>query len=108
MEIKKQSRKRRSDTNHAVYVITNTSTSEQYIGITVCGAQVKRALKIRIQKHIRRALTENKDWLLCQSIREFGVESFTYGLLEIVRGRALAHSRERELIYEFFPALNSH
>jgi len=41
MELKKQSRKRRQDTNHAVYCITNTVTGEQYIGITVCGNQVR-------------------------------------------------------------------
>ena len=101
-------RKRRQDTNHAVYVITNTVTNEQYIGITVCGQQVAKALKVRVQKHIRRALTENKDWALCASIREYGPESFTYGLVEIVRGRKPAHSRERELISLYTPALNSH
>jgi hypothetical protein len=91
-----------------VYVITNTVTGQQYLGITVCGGNVGRALKIRIQKHIRRALTENKDWNLCQSIREHGPESHTYGLLEIIRGRKPAHARERELIREYNPALNSH
>ena len=107
MEAKK-ARKRRQDTKHVVYVITNVATGQQYVGITVCGQQVRRALKIRIQKHIRRAVTENKDWALCRSIREFGVESFEYGVLEFVRGRKPAHARERELIREFNPALNSH
>jgi len=101
-------RKRRQDTKHVVYVITNLVTHEQYIGITVCGQQVRRALKIRIQKHIRRALTENKDWALCRSIREHGVNSFEYGVLELIRGRKPAHARERELIKNFNPALNSH
>ena len=104
----KATRKRRQDTKHAVYVITNTVTNEQYVGITVCGQQVRRALKIRIQKHVRRAVTENKDWALCRSIREFGVDAFTYGVVEFVRGRKPAHARERELIREFNPALNSH
>jgi hypothetical protein len=108
MEIKKQSRKRRQDTKHAVYCITNTVTGEQYVGITVCGQQVRKALKVRIQKHIRRAVTENKTWALCESIRTYGAESFTYGVLELVRGRKPAHARERELIREFSPALNTH
>jgi len=108
MELKKQTRKRRQDTTHAVYVITNVLTAEQYVGITVCGQQVKQALKVRIQKHIRRALTENKDWALCESIRTFGPEAFTYGVLETVRGRKPAHARERELIREFAPTLNTH
>ena len=107
MELKKQTRKRRQDTTHVVYVITNVLTTEQYVGITVCGQQVKQALKVRVQKHIRRALTENKSWALCHSIRTFGPEAFTYGVLETVRGRKPAHHRERELIREFVPALNT-
>jgi hypothetical protein len=108
MEVKKATRKRRQDTKHVVYCITNTVTGEQYIGITVCGQQVKKALRVRMQKHIRRALTEDKDWGLCQSIREHGVDAFNYGVLEFVRGRKPAHARERELIREFAPALNTH
>ena len=103
----KTTRRRWQDTKHVVYVITNVLTQEQYVGITVCGQQVRRALKIRIQKHVRRAVTENKNWGLCQSIREYGVDAFTYGILEFVRGRRPAHARERELIREFGPALNT-
>lgn len=101
-------RKRRQDTKHVVYVITNTVTQEQYVGITVCGQKVRQALKVRIQKHVRRAVTENKDWALCRSIRDFGVDAHTYGVLEFVRGRKPAHARERELIRMHNPALNSH
>lgn len=106
MEEMARQRKRRSDCNHAVYVITNTLTQEQYVGITVAAGSVRRALKIRIQKHVRRALTEQKAWSLCRSIREHGAQAHTYGLLEVVRGRLAAHARERELIREFKPALN--
>lgn len=108
MEVKKQARKRRQDTKHVVYVITNTVTSEQYIGITVCGQKVAKALRVRMQKHIRRAVTENKDWGLCESIRAYGVAAFTYGIVEFVRGRKPAHARERELIRAYAPALNTH
>ena len=100
-------RKTRSDRNHAIYVITNVVTAEQYIGVTVCSGSLKKALKVRIQKHVRRALTENKDWALCQSIREHGVEAFTYGLVETVRGKAAAHARERELTRVYAPVLNT-
>mgnify|MGYP003337295685 CR=1 FL=1 len=88
-------------------MLVNTNTNEHYVGITVCGAAVKQALKVRLQKHIRRALTENKSWALCESIRKYGAESFTYGLVELVRGRKPAHARERELIREYMPALNT-
>jgi hypothetical protein len=108
MDSKKVTRKRRQDTKHVVYVITNIITNEQYIGITVCGQQVRRALRVRIQKHVRRAVTENKTWALCHSIREYGVDAHDYGVVEFVRGRKPAHARERELIRQFNPTLNTH
>jgi len=101
-------RKRRQDTKHAVYMLVNTNTNESYIGITVCGNQVRKALKVRFQKHVRRALTENKDWALCESIRQHGAEAFAVLLVDVVRGRKPAHSVERELINGNKPALNTH
>ena len=101
-------RKRRQDTNHAVYVITNNITGAQYIGITVCGQQVKKAIKIRLQKHIRRALTEGKDWNLCRSIRAHGADAFEMEVIGTVRGRKDAHAMERGLIAELCPALNQY
>ena len=108
MNSKTVTRKRRQDTNHAVYMLVNTNTNESYIGITVCGANVKKALKVRMQKHVRRALTENKDWSLCKSIRTHGADAFVMLLVDVVRGRKPAHSVERELINNNRPALNSH
>jgi hypothetical protein len=108
MEVKKQSRKRRQDSNHAVYSITNLVTGEYYIGITVCSGSIKQALKVRFQKHIRRAVTENKSWALCNSIREFGSDVHVVEFVEKIRGRKPAHARERELIREYGPALNTH
>jgi hypothetical protein len=99
--------RRRQDTKHVVYVITNTVTGDQYIGITVCGQQVRKALRVRVQKHVRRALTEGKDWGLCRSIRDYGVDAFTYGIVEFVRGRKPAHARERELIRQYAPSMNT-
>lgn len=104
----KTTRKRRQDTKHAVYMLVNTNTAESYIGITVCGQQVKKAIKVRLQKHIRRALTEGKDWNLCRSIREHGPEAFEVEVMELVRGRKPAHARERELIAELAPQLNQY
>ena len=89
-------------------MLVNTNTNEHYVGITVCGNQIKRALKIRFQKHVRRALTENKDWALCNSIREHGAEAFTVLLVDVVRGRKPAHAIERDIINNDFPELNTH
>jgi hypothetical protein len=103
-----KTRKRRNDTTHYVYVLTNTLTAEQYIGITVKNAGgIFKTLKRRVQKHVQRALAENKGWALSESIRTFGSEVFTFGLLETIRGRKPAHQRERELIAQFSPALNT-
>lgn len=103
----KSTRKRRSDRNHVIYCITNVFTSEQYIGITVVSSTVKNALKVRIRKHIQRAKTESKQWNLYNNIREYGVSAFTYGLVEIIRGKKIAHMRERELIRVYKPVLNT-
>ena len=99
--------KRRNDCRHVVYCLENSLTGEQYIGITVASGNVNTALKIRVQKHVRRALTENKTWTLCKAIREHGAENFVYWIMETVRGRLAAHARERELISTFGPALNT-
>jgi hypothetical protein len=102
-----KTRKRRSDRNHVLYVITNTVTNEQYLGLTGVTSTVKRTLKRRMQKHLQRALAENKVWGLCESLRTHGPEVFTYGLLEIVRGKREAHARETELIKQYNPKLNT-
>ena len=101
-------RKRRSDRNHAIYVITNIVTNEQYIGLTAINPNgVKQSIRRRIQKHVQRASIEDKDWGLCNSIRKYKPENFTFGLLEIVRGKAQAHKRELEYIREYNPILNT-
>lgn len=100
-------RKTCTDRNHAIYVITNNVTGDFYVGVTVCSGNMNKALKVRFQKHVRRAVTENKAWALCRSIREFGAEVFTYELIEKIRGKAEAHARERELTRELQPTLNT-
>lgn len=101
-------RKARSDRKHAVYMLMNSNTGEYYIGITVCGQKLKQAIKVRWQKHVRRAITENKDWALCRSIREHGADAFEMEVIGVVRGRKDAHNMERGLIAELQPALNQY
>lgn len=104
-----KARKRRTDRNHVIYVITNQANGDQYIGLTVLGygGSVKRTLHRRMQKHVQRALAENKAWSLSQALREHGAEAFTYGVLEVVRGKKDAHARETELINTHRPAMNT-
>jgi hypothetical protein len=99
-------RKKRSDRNHVIYAVT--AEGQKYIGLTVANGQAYlRSVKVRVQKHISRALKEDKDWSFCQFIRENPEVVLRYEVLEVVRGRKAAHSRERELIAEQTPSLNT-
>ena len=102
-----KTRKARSDKNHIVYVLTCVTTGEQYVGITVKNGTAKQALKVRVQKHVRRALTEGRAWTLCEAIRAHGAANFTMGVLEVVRGKLAAHRREMQIVRAHNPALNT-
>jgi len=105
----KNTRKRRSDRNHVIYVIRNNVTGQEYIGLTVLsfGGNAKRTVFRRVQKHVQRAKTENKNWGLSRNIRKYGAEAFLVLLVDIVRGKAEAHKVETALIKELQPALNT-
>lgn len=105
-DLTKRKRKARSDRNHVIYRLSVKDL--EYIGVTyVEGRAPKRSLKRRWQKHVRRALTEGRNWKLCQAIRKHGPDAFDVQVLEVVRGKALAHMVERELIRKRNPALNT-
>jgi hypothetical protein len=105
----KITRKRRTDRNQVIYYIQDKVTLEYYIGLTaVCFAgNVRKTLTRRMQKHMQRALAENKNWGLSRALRERGADSFVFGVVEIVRGKRPAHARETELINTLQPALNT-
>lgn len=102
-------RKRRSDRNQAIYQITNIVTNETYVGLTVVSynGNAVRTINRRFQKHVQRAMTENKTWTLSESIRKYGSENFKTELVIVVRGKELAHQIETDIINEFKPALNT-
>ena len=102
-------RKRRTDRNQVIYYILDSVTQEYYIGLTALSfkGNVFRTLRRRMQKHMQRAMTENKDWGLSRALRERGADSFVFGTLEVVRGKKPAHARETELINTLQPALNT-
>ena len=96
-------RKKRNDRNYILYGLR--VDDEMYIGLTVAiGRAFLKSVKIRVQKHISRAFIENKDWSLCHAIQN--AETISYSVIEVVRGRKNAYSRERELIAEYAPKLN--
>lgn len=96
--------RRRSDRNHVLYQLT--IGADTYIGLTVSkGHAFLRSVKVRVQKHMSRAKKESKNWAICEALR--GNEVVHYEVLEVVRGRKAAHSRERELIASLSPSLNT-
>ena len=105
----KINRKRRSDRNQVIYFIQDVVTLEYYIGLTALSfkGNVRKTLHRRMQKHMQRALTENKDWGLSRALRDRGAERFVYGVIEVVRGKRPAHARETELINTLQPSLNT-
>ena len=96
-------RKKRSDRNYIIYRLSINGLS--YIGLTVLiGRAVYKSVKIRTQKHISRALIEDKNWTLCNAIRN--TELVEYEVLDVIRGRKDAYQLERQYIRELSPALN--
>jgi hypothetical protein len=104
-------RKKRSDRNHVIYLITNTVNDKQYIGITAAkGRAFKWSALNRFHKHVSRARLEHeKDWPLYRDMRRYeGEESVVYEVtvLDVVRGKREAHRIETELINTIKPKLN--
>lgn len=99
-------RKRRSDRMHLIYQLTSPS-GDTYIGVTYREGTVKKSLGRRWAKHCYRAFSENKNWNLCVAIRHWGADSFKVECLELIRGKKPAHTRERELVRERKPTLNT-
>ena len=99
-------KKKRSDRNYVLYRLE--MADESYIGLTVAnGRAFLRSVKVRVQKHLSRARREDKDWSLYTFLRSNEDVQVTYEVLEVVRGRKPAYQRERELISELEPTLNT-
>jgi hypothetical protein len=100
-------RKKRSDRNHVIYLITNLYTSETYIGITAAIRQAYlHSAKLRLKQHISDAATRIKNSRLHDSIRTYGSDGFTVEVIYVIRTKAAAHQLETELIRQFRPQLN--
>ena len=99
-------RKSRSDRKHLIYSLS--VNNKEYIGVTfVDKGRINASLTRRWNKHVNRALNEDKGWKLCAAIRKHGADAFTVSVLEVVRGKSEAHIRERELIRDRKPKLNT-
>jgi hypothetical protein len=104
MEQKK--RKRRTDRNHAIYRIV--VEGEVYIGVTVVDGTVKASLKRRFSKHWSRRMDQARwGWKIYEALRRIEREEAKVELVEVVRGKVAAHKRERDIIKQVGPTLNS-
>lgn len=101
-------RKKRSDRNHVIYQITCNETNDVYIGLTVAvGRAFLNSVKVRLQKHLSAAKCDGKDWVFSEFIRSNPTSTFTYEVVDVIRGRKPAHEYERGLIAFFEPSLNT-
>ena len=99
-------RKKRVDRTHIIYMIE--SGSDFYIGVTAkTESTVKKSVMTRCRKHFYRMRSEDKSWMLYETMRERGVSAFTVRVLAVVRGKTAAHNLERDLIRKMKPNLNT-
>ena len=107
MDKKQAPRKRRSDRTHIVYMLVVNGL--RYVGVTAkTETTVLKSVRSRAAKHFYRAKTETKTWALCSALRSLNSkEDIEICVLELLRGKALAHRREVELRRELRPELNT-
>jgi hypothetical protein len=99
-------RKKRTDRNHLIYLVTCEDTGEQYVGLTIMrGRAIQKTAYTRLQQHQYRASTEKKEWKFSQALRKFA--NWSVQPLEVIRGKKEAHARELELINVLQPELNT-
>jgi predicted GIY-YIG superfamily endonuclease len=100
-------RKPRCDCSYAIYRMID-GDGNFYVGLTrKTETTILKSIKRRWGKHLSRAKQEDLEWKLYKHIREFENLKWKHEIIEIVRGRKIAYAREREIILEMKPNLNT-
>lgn len=97
----------RKDCSYIIYEVVSEA-GDSYIGLTRKGSlTADKAVKERWRKHTSRARNEDRKWALYVYLKTGGLTmSWTHRIIEIVRGRAEAYAREREIVKTVRPQLN--
>ena len=97
----------RKDCNYIIYEMVD-ERGENYIGLTrKAQPNVNKVVAERWRKHKSRARNEDRKWALYVYLNTGGLTmSWTHRIIEIVRGRAEAYAREREIVKTVRPQLN--
>ena len=101
-------RRKRSDRNHLIYMLTCEATNERYVGVTVMKKTAKwKTLRQRWQGHVYKAFVLGEEWGLSAAIRAYGEESFIMDIVDVVRGKKEAFATEAALINDLKTELNT-
>jgi len=104
--------KTRKDSKHLIYEIENTLTGACYIGVTSLSQfyhtkSVRYAANRRFQKHMSKARTGECKWKLHKDMRKYGGDVYNVWILDVVKGKKLAHQIETEFLQQKSYKLNS-
>jgi len=104
--------KTRKDSKHLIYEIENTLTGASYIGVTSLSQfyhtkSVRYAANRRFQKHMSKARTGECTWKLHTDMRKYGADVYNVWIIDVVKGKKLAHTIETELLQSNVYKLNS-
>lgn len=100
-------RRPRRDRTHIIYRLRVPAGT--YIGVTAkTQSTINKSVSARAAKHFYRAHSEDRDWLLCEALRQLDSRhDIEIEILETLRGKRQAHRREVELRRQLRPTLNT-
>ena len=107
-ETTKRKSRPRADRRHVVYRRVYPPTGVSYIGITaVIDRSPDRSVRKRWTQHLWHARVGGREGPLADLIRVCGDDPWLVQVVEVVKGKAVAHDLEMRLIRDESPSLNT-